>query len=125
MEPWQHDTIAERSLSFRAADGTITEVTIRIARPVPAPQAAADFICYWQALGFRDSPTKYASGVDAVQALELAFEMIGINLEAWQRDYNGTFLFYGESPHGFPARYWDRAVANQNPSPEAHPDASP
>jgi hypothetical protein len=124
MQPWQHDTIAERNLTFRAADGTSTDVTIRIARPVPAPPEQGDFICYWQALGFRDSPTKYAGGVDAVQALEMAFEMIGINLEAWQREYNGTFLFYGEAPHGFSTAYWDRAIANPDAAPDGHADAA-
>lgn len=124
MADWNHAIIAERRLTFRS-NGRDQDVSIRIARPEPGPPADPDsFLCHWQAVGFRESPAKYASGEDAVQALQLALEMIGIDLEAWQRDYAGEFLFLGEPGHGFPTAYWDRAIANPDAAPDAHADAA-
>lgn len=91
--------IATRTL---AAGGK--QVTVVIGKPEEFPEGD-NFYCPYQIVGIGNGRVRYAGGVDAVQALELALKMIGAELytsqeaQAKQLSWEG-----GQSPRdlGFP-----------------------
>lgn len=70
--------IASRTLRL----GTqVDGVTVSIGAPKPYADGK-DFYCPFRIEGLGDDRVKYAGGVDAVQALQLAMQRIGIELYA-------------------------------------------
>jgi hypothetical protein len=78
------EVIAERRLEW-AGSGPAGEVVVRIGRPVPDPEPGGDWLCPVQVVGMYRDAVRAAYGVDAVQALVLAFQMIDADLRAGQR----------------------------------------
>jgi hypothetical protein len=72
--------IAERRLYLEGQPGT--NIRVLIGRPQRLPSASnKDFVlCPYQILGIGDEKVRSAGGVDEVQGLQLAMEMIGSEL---------------------------------------------
>jgi hypothetical protein len=67
--------VASRELNLPAEK----KVTVTIGKPEKLPDAE-DYYCPYLIAGIGGERVRYAGGVDAVQALELAFKMIGTDL---------------------------------------------
>ena len=84
--------MAERVLQSDAG-----EVIVRIGLPKEHDQ---DFyITPYQILGAGNDKIRFAGGMDAIQSLQLAFEMIGNDLQ--QRFPKFTIMWRGGKDHGF------------------------
>lgn len=78
------------------------EIHIRIGKPLPF-QDSPDFYCPYQIIGVGSEKIKYAGGIDAIQAIQLALDRIGAELynskEAqsdqlrWEGDEKGDLGF--------------------------------
>lgn len=75
------DVIAERRFSLTTRDGQQTVVTVKLGKPVEFDDGTG-YYAPFQLTGIGSEKIKYAAGVDAVQALQLAMKMIGANLNA-------------------------------------------
>ena len=104
------DCIAERELEYRATpDAPVQKAIVRLGRPyfVPPPPGEENSLWgHWvgpfeieiEGGQVRSSQT---SGMDAIQALQLAMEMIGLDL---RHTYPGQFTIAGgNADPGFPA----------------------
>jgi uncharacterized protein DUF6968 len=81
------DVIAERILEARRPGSeAVTEVRARIGRPLRHPDPEGDWICPVQILGLGDEEVRQVYGIDAVQAITLALQMIEIDLGAAMRE---------------------------------------
>jgi hypothetical protein len=87
--------IAERVL-------TSPQLRKRVKVRIGAPRKTKnlDFIVPYQILHIGDEKVRFAAGVDAVQALELVFKMIGADLHYRHKDIK--FQLFGEKGSGFP-----------------------
>jgi hypothetical protein len=95
------DVIAERVLDGVGEDGSAREIVVRIGRPRPDPEPGGGWGCPTQILGIGQDEVLVAFGYDAVQALQLAFQMIGARLAYPTEAVDLTWL--GESDLGFPS----------------------
>ena len=72
------EVIATRRL-FRAGDDTAGVIAVKMGKPVPYPDGQ-DYYCPYQVTGLGDEKVRYAAGIDAFQAMQLALRMIGTDL---------------------------------------------
>jgi hypothetical protein len=91
------DVIAERLLGA-SKDGQSYRATIRIGRPVQFSDGPR-YLCPYQIAGIGDDVVRSAAGEDAVQAIELAFKMLGADLHFRHKAFKFTWL--GQSDIGF------------------------
>jgi hypothetical protein len=97
------EVVAERELERLRSEsgGEAASVVVRIGKPEPDPKPDGDWRCPFQITGLGDDAILFAHGVDAVQALELCFQYIGIRLEDAQA--RGIPLrWLGDEDLGFP-----------------------
>jgi hypothetical protein len=87
--------IATRQFDLR--DGG--KVTVTIGKPERFPDSN-DYYCPYQIVGSKRSHVRYAGGVDAVQALDLALKMIGADLYTSDEARNGALSWEGGSEKG-------------------------
>lgn len=66
-------------IATRALEAGGKKVTVVIGKPERFPDAE-DYYCPYQIVGIGSERVRYAGGVDAVQALQLALKMIGADL---------------------------------------------
>ncbi|HWT99884.1 MAG TPA: hypothetical protein VN229_19770 [Terriglobales bacterium] len=92
-----HHPIAERELQH--SDGHIIRVIIGQPEPFPDGQ---DFYCPFHIIGLAGDKIRRAGGVDAVQALMLAKDMIGAVLYASAEFKAGQLTWNDEPELGFP-----------------------
>ena len=92
------DVIAERVLKARKAGQSFT-TTVRLGRPVKSPDGS-HYCCPYQVLGVGDDVVRSSAGEDSMQALELAFKMVGAELYGRHNDIEFTWL--GKTNLGFP-----------------------
>ena len=107
------DIIAERRLDIRRNGGT-RPVAVRIARPQRDPLPGGDWMCLVEIDGIpRRQPLVRASyGVDQMQALLLAFQLIRLELRLLRDDgFALTWLDPDDQDLGFPR------IAEGEPSP--------
>lgn len=75
--------IARRRLCWPGKEGN--KIIVLIGKPRPFPQSKRfphrDYYCPYQIVGVGDQKMRYAGGIDAVQALQLVFSAIGIDLQ--------------------------------------------
>jgi uncharacterized protein DUF6968 len=95
------DPVAVRELEAQSPDGASTPVFVRFGRPEPDPTPGGDWQCPFQIVGIGEDAVQFAFGVDAVQALQLAFVAVGARLFAAQ-DPQRTITWLGMSDLGFP-----------------------
>jgi hypothetical protein len=98
--------IAERVLQSDTG-----EVTVRIG--IPKEHDQDFYITPYLIVGVGNEKNRYAGGMDAVQSLQLAFEMIGNDLQ--QRFPSANIVWRGAKDHGFRATI-------RRPQPDAPPD---
>jgi hypothetical protein len=96
------EVIAERELEARAPDGTVRTVTVRIGKPHPDPAPGGDWGCPVQIVGLDDDQVIVAYGYDAVQALQLAFQMVGARLAYPRTEEPVTLTWLDDPDLGFP-----------------------
>ena len=100
MEISLGEVIAERRLDW-AGDAESEGVVVRIGKPVRDPDPEGDWLCPIQVAGLGDDTVHAAFGVDAVQALILAMQMIHIDLQAGQRRAGRTLQWLEQGDLGF------------------------
>ncbi|MEJ0009448.1 MAG: hypothetical protein WDN72_02320 [Alphaproteobacteria bacterium] len=77
------------------------KVTITIAKPQKFPDSK-DYYCCYNIAGIGNEKIKYAGGVDAIQALELALKQIGTDLYTSPHARAGDLHWFGSRNLGFP-----------------------
>lgn len=92
------DVIAERVLTATIKDKSF-DVLVRFWKPMPHPKG--DWACLYKFIGIGNEELRYAAGIDAVQALQLAMFAVGAELSALRKDVKLAFL--DESHCGFPS----------------------
>lgn len=92
------DVIAERVLEA-SKDRQLFRVTIRIGRPIQFSDGPR-FLCPYQIAGIGDDVIRSAAGEDSLQAIELAFKMLGADLYLRHKAF--TFTWLGQPELGFP-----------------------
>lgn len=95
------DIVAERCIDVEDASGAAHEARIQIGKPVEDPRPDGDYLCPFRVVGLGDGAVRCAYGVDAVQAMMLAFKMIGAVLEH-HRNAGATLSWLGDEDLGFP-----------------------
>ena len=89
--------IAERRL--RVTGRPDLDVCIRIGTPRPFPDAPhGDYYCPYQISGLGPAKVRHTGGVDAVQALELAIDILPTELDALRQTHPG--LGWEDAPGG-------------------------
>ncbi|MFF4105321.1 DUF6968 family protein [Streptomyces sp. NPDC001903] len=91
-----HATIATRPLEAVTPDGETFPVTLRLGAPYPDPDPAGDWICPCRLDGLYES-TYEIHGVDGIQALALATDVLGRRLTEAAQERGLTFTWGGES----------------------------
>ncbi len=94
------EVIAERRLEW-AGGAPAGEVVVRVGRPVRDPLPGGDWLCPIQIAGMYGDAVRVAYGVDAVQALILAFQMLDADLRAGQRAAGRALLWLEQTDLGF------------------------
>jgi hypothetical protein len=90
-------------IATRMLDLDGKQVTVVIGKPEKFPEGE-DYYCPYQIVGMGDGQVRYAGGIDAVQALQLALQMIGVDLYTSQDARSGRLSWHAGSPGelGFP-----------------------
>lgn len=78
-EPLLH-AIAQRRYDGIGHDGVRHEVVVTIGQPVSDPRVGGDWSCAYQIQGIGNDLTSKAYGVDAIQALWLTLQKVGMEL---------------------------------------------
>lgn len=94
------ELVGERTLELDGADGAA--VIVRVFVPVPDQD---DFRCNFEIEGLAKPVSAYGMGVDALQALELALQQIGVRLYLSDEFKAGRLTFLGHPNLGFPVPY--------------------
>jgi hypothetical protein len=89
--------IATRVLNLRGS----AQVTIRLGKPEKFPDSV-DYYCPYEIRGVGNQRVRYAGGVDAVQALELALKSIGADLYTSKEWQAKELTWNGGDDLGFP-----------------------
>lgn len=89
--------IAQRELELEGGE----KVIVVIGKPERL-LGEDDFYCPYQITGLGDAKVRYASGVDAVQALWLVLQMIGSDLYTSSEARDGKLTWNDERVLGFP-----------------------
>jgi len=93
------EVIATRVLHLIEGEGpSVEEVVVKIGKPVPFPDGR-HYICPFQITGMGDEETRYAAGIDAVQALQLVMIPIGGYLVRLNQSCGGRLRWDGDE-HG-------------------------
>lgn len=91
------EIIAERELEIE--DNRVVQVVI--GKPQRFPDGS-DYYCPFQITGIRKGKIMHAGGVDSVQALLLAMQMISANLYTSDEGRAGTLTWLGKRNLGLP-----------------------
>ncbi|MFC1413522.1 hypothetical protein ACEZCY_29780 [Streptacidiphilus sp. N1-12] len=90
------EIIASRAIEAVYPDGRRTTLGIQIGRPRPNPDKSGDWECPCRIQGLGDSPVWTMYGVDSVQALTQAAEVLRRALTSAAADHALTFRWDGE-----------------------------
>ena len=94
--------VARRELEFQNAEGARVRVVVRLGQPRRDPAHPGDWVCPYDIHGFSKPYRRWASGIDSMQALALAYHIIPTELGALaQREGGGTVLFLGAAGTGY------------------------
>jgi hypothetical protein len=90
--------VAERVLEFQGHDSSRRRVVVRLGLPRRAgPRRQDDWVCPFEIRGMLRDRRRWAFGIDAMQALTLAYHIIPAELDRLAREAGGgTFQFLGE-----------------------------
>lgn len=91
--------VATRTLKLRTKNGSI-DVPVRISAP---ERAQVDWTCHFEIDWPQDKVERFAQGVDAIQALHMAMQMIGAQLYASIHHEAGNLMWLEPGRgYGFP-----------------------
>ena len=94
--------IAKRELEF-IDNGLESKIIIKIGKPRKDKEIEDEYYCPFIILGIGKENVQVAFGVDSVQAIELAFNMIGALMKVYyQRIYPNKITWNNDSRLGFP-----------------------
>ena len=79
-----------------------SEVIVEIGRPFNAPEIGEEFYCPYRITGLGDRKVRGIPGFDAVQALLLALQTVGVDLYASDEGKAGKLSWLGQRDLGFP-----------------------
>jgi hypothetical protein len=98
------DIIAVREFYLTENDEPNRIVKLSVGKPKAFPNSEG-YYCPFQILGAGAENIKYAAGVDAIQALQLAMVMIGATLSFLNEELDGRLRWEGgsEGDFGFPS----------------------
>src|SRR6266542_5049272 len=86
-------SIASRTLSYEAGDGTRRDIHVELGTPALASRDPRDtWACPFQITGFGEPIVRAIFGIDAMQALVLALHTLPAELRALARDHGGRYL---------------------------------
>jgi hypothetical protein len=96
------EIIARRTLYL--VDNKDKEIVVIIGKPNQFPDHQ-DYYCPYKITGLGDEKVRYAGGIDAIQAIQLAMVMIGAQLYTSNEAKTGHLRWEGdeEGNLGFPA----------------------
>lgn len=106
MDSQLGEIIAHRELIADRKDGTSFPVVVRIGAPRRDSDPDGDWVCPCQLDGLGESRVWTIHGIDAVQALQLAFVCLKGQLVAMADEASLSFTWLGESGIA-PARIFD------------------
>jgi hypothetical protein len=107
------ELIGERELKATLPDGLTRPVFVRLYRPVLDPgdeEHMPVYTCTFFVDGYGAGIVKRGYGLDGIDAMQNALEMIGIDLEAYSAA-DGVKFTFANLPHGFPTNYWPATEA--------------
>lgn len=91
--------IAERTFSAVNADGTESQLLVRLGTPERIP-GSVDVYAPYQIKYRNKTRSWYAAGIDGFQALQLAMKMIAVELDSLRREYRVEILWHGDADTG-------------------------
>jgi hypothetical protein len=89
-------------------DGKLYKVTVLVGRPVRFSDGSS-YLCPYQIAGIGDDVIRSAAGEDSLQAIEVAFKMLGADLYYRHKDFK--FTWFGQPEIGIPRPNYVVAVA--------------
>jgi hypothetical protein len=93
------DIIATRVLSKK--DAPELKIVVKMGKPRPLANATGtDFYCPIQITGIGKEKVMPVAGVDAFQAIELGFKIIGARLAALNKEHGGQLRWEGSTNGG-------------------------
>jgi hypothetical protein len=97
------EVAAERQLEFVAGDGRVHRVSVRIGRPRrDRKHPNGDWVCPYDISGVSGRYRRWAYGIDGMQALNLAYHIIPVELTRLAKQAGGgQYRFLGEEGIGF------------------------
>ena len=98
------DIIADRKLSLKANNGDLERtVNVLLGRPQVFSDSS-DYYCPYQIKGAGDEKIRHVGGVDAFQAIHLALQTLGAELQALNQKLDGKLHWDGDRDGslGFP-----------------------
>lgn len=93
--------IAKRQIILRLHGETDTPLVVTIGKPKRFPEGSG-YYCPYQIAGAGSERVQYTAGTDAIQSLQLVMQIIGVDLSAIARQFNGEIEWLGASDMGFP-----------------------
>lgn len=100
MEVELGQVIAERLLRAVGSDGL--DVRVLVGLPYPFRDEPYDnYLCPYQVKGLGDAKVRHATGVDAVQALELALRILPVQLDVLRVQHPGQWEDASAGDYGF------------------------
>lgn len=100
------EVIAIRRFRLRDESQTLEtgkEVLLQLGKPQRSPDSPAveEWFCPFQIIGIGDERVRYAAGVDAFQAIQLAFKLIGATIGRLGQQSNGRLRWDYDDEGGF------------------------
>jgi uncharacterized protein DUF6968 len=91
------ELVGERVLEFRGHDAPPRRVVVRLGQPRRAgPGSQDDWVCPYEILGMPRQLRRWAFGIDALQALSIAYHILPVELDRLARDSGGgVYHFLG------------------------------
>jgi len=94
------EVIAIREMLFVGNDGSSEAVTLKIGTPCACDEPEA-FICPYEISSKKHSRLFGSVGIDTVQALTLTMKTLKVDLDYWEKKFDGELHFLDEKGHGF------------------------
>ena len=109
------DVIADRVLTLNREGQEPAKIHVLLGRPHKFPDHD-DYYCPYQIKWLGREKVMAIGGVDAFQAMQLALDTIGVELEVIAKDTGGKIVWDAgsEGDLGFPAPYWKREESHGN-----------
>lgn len=97
------EVLAVRELSLSEGDADPKTVLVKLGMPRQFPDSSSYYVTF-QITGIGSEKVRYAGGVDAIQAIQLAMKTIGVYLNKHNSDVGGGLRWEAgdDGDFGFP-----------------------